>query len=129
MNEKSHYQTEKNIAVDLDGVIFENLEEWKGLTHFGAPVADVREALGMLKGMGYNIIIYTCRTNEMIYKDECPDCLIAWVKKALDRAQIPYDDIEIFGKPQAEFYIDDRAIRFTTWQQTVQEILLRSITK
>jgi hypothetical protein len=32
----------------------------------------------------------------------------------LEKYEIPYDEI-YFGKPNGQIYIDDRALRFSTW--------------
>ena len=38
----------------------------------------------------------------------------------LEKHDIEYDEI-YFGKPNAEIYIDDRAIRFSSWQEITDE--------
>ena len=40
----------------------------------------------------------------------------------LERHGIEYDEI-YFGKPNAEVYIDDRALRFSTWDAITEERL------
>jgi hypothetical protein len=39
----------------------------------------------------------------------------------LDENQIPYDQV-ILGKPIGDYWIDDRAIRFSSWDQILKEI-------
>ena len=39
----------------------------------------------------------------------------------LNKHQIPYDEIH-FGKPLADFYIDDKAIRLTNWENFNKQI-------
>lgn len=40
----------------------------------------------------------------------------------LARHEIEYDEI-YFGKPNAEVYIDDRALRFENWEEVTEERL------
>lgn len=113
--------TNKSIAVDLDGVIFE-YDDWKGIDHFGRPVLGVKKSLRYLKySLGYRIEIYTTRMNKEINKGYSKTQLRKKIAKALFDNKIPFDGI-CLAKPIAEFYIDDRAIRFKTWQSTVRFI-------
>jgi hypothetical protein len=41
----------------------------------------------------------------------------------LNYYEIPYDEVTAI-KPNADYYIDDKAIRFHNWEQTMQEIQL-----
>jgi capsule biosynthesis phosphatase len=67
--------------------------------------------LKFLKSMGHTIILYTAR--RMRTHNGCQGKVIADIgKKTIDCLQvldIPYDEI-YFGKPYADFYIDDLAI-------------------
>lgn len=113
--------SEKTIAVDLDGVIF-YYDEWKGIDHFGEPIFGVRQALRFLKNsLGYRIEIYTNRMNKESNKGYTTEQLREKVAGALLKHKIPFDDI-VSVKPLAEFYIDDRAIRFNDWITTVNFI-------
>lgn len=118
----------KIIAVDLDGVIFEaDLPQFLkyGLDYFGKVMPDAKLALELLKSNGWKIIIHTCRLNpntEMNKEYTIPE-LREKVRAMLEKEGIPYD--EIFagkGKPLADFYIDDRAIRFENWIQVIDEL-------
>ena len=42
----------------------------------------------------------------------------------LEKYGVEYDEI-YFGKPNAEVYIDDRAIRFHQWDEISEEMLKR----
>jgi len=37
--------------------------------------------------------------------------------------KIPFDSIATEGKPPAHVYLDDRALRFTNWEDTFWELL------
>ena len=40
----------------------------------------------------------------------------------LERYDIEYDEI-YFGKPNAQVYLDDRAVRFVSWEEITEEKL------
>lgn len=76
----------------------------------------------MFRGLGYRIIIHSCRTCHWHYDIFGGDpkqptllrptviAMISW----LNKWNIPYDEIDdgTRGKPLANYYIDDKAIRF-----------------
>ncbi len=98
-----------SIMVDLDGVI--STEERVFDRPLAKPIAGAREALQRLKAAGHTIVIYTAR---------------GWAeynvtRHWLDQHDMPYDAIHM-GKPIAHVWIDDRAIRFRNWQQTLDEL-------
>lgn len=111
----------KAIAIDLDGVIFK-YDEWKGIDHFGEPIEGVKKSLRYLKySLGYRIEIYTTRMNKQINKGYGNYRLRDKIFKALSKHKIPFDSIAL-AKPIAEFYIDDRAIRFKNWAGAIRFI-------
>ena len=111
----------KTIAVDLDGVIFK-YDEWQGIDHFGELVEGVKKSLRYLKySLGYRIEIYTTRMNKEINKGYSKTQLRKKIASVLLKHKIPFDGIAL-AKPIAEFYIDDRAIRFKNWKATVRFI-------
>jgi hypothetical protein len=105
------------IAVDFDGTCC-NME----FPMIGAPKPGVKEALTRFRELGYQIMIWTCRTSHFNYdvfggdprqptmeRDRVKE-MVAW----LDKHEIPYDEVDdgSRGKPGADFYIDDKGIRF-----------------
>lgn len=98
-----------SIMVDLDGVI--STEERVFDRPLAKPIEGAREALQTLKDAGHTIVIYTARGwAEYNYTK-------AW----LDQHGMPYDAIHM-GKPIANVWIDDRAVTFRDWQQTLNEL-------
>ncbi len=108
------------VAIDLDGVIFE-YRDWKGLQHFGKPIKDVKKALKMLRRMGFKIVIFTCRANPALQDEPLPQ-LELYIRKALEGAEIPFDEIAMTGKPFAEYYVDNHAVRFNDWSDALMKI-------
>jgi hypothetical protein len=106
------------IAVDFDRVLFTH-ESWQGHFHVGDPIPGAIEALNQFHEMGFKIMIWTTRAQKDIIANAC------------NNAKIPYDYInenpnqppEINpSKPVADYYIDDRAVTFRSWPETVMEI-------
>ena len=115
-------------CVDWDGTGVE--EVWPGMGDWlpGAP-----EALRLLSLMG-KTVIYSLRCHLFEMDDETPRprCDVAAevfaIRRKLDDAGL--HDIDVYppsrGKPPAEFYIDDRAVRFDgDWRATMSEVTAR----
>jgi trehalose-6-phosphatase len=99
----------KTIMVDLDGVLC--TEELFLERPLAQPVAGAAEALRKLRAAGYIVVIYTART--------WAECRVTerWLK---DHG-FEYDGLHM-GKPVADVWIDDRAVRFTDWKQTLAQL-------
>lgn len=97
------------MMVDLDGVVAteENFFE----RSLAKPMPGAREALQKLHDAGHTIVIYTARGwGEYKYTK-------AW----LEENGMAYDQIHM-GKPVAKVWIDDRALRFKNWDQTLADL-------
>jgi uncharacterized HAD superfamily protein len=99
----------KTIMIDLDGVIC--TEERTFERPLAEPLAGAREALAQLRAAGHTVIIYTARN--------WPEYRVT--KKWLDDHGFVYDGLHM-GKPVADVWIDDRAIRFTNWTDVLGQI-------
>ena len=97
------------VIIDLDGTI---CSEEKQFSRALAKIKDgAKESLEKLRDKGYKIIIYSARTWAEYEMTE------NWLKEN----KVPYDQI-ILGKPQGDYWIDDRAIRFRSWEKVINEI-------
>jgi len=99
----------KTIMVDLDGVLC--TEEGFLERPLAQPIAGAREALAKLRAAGYIVVIYTAR---------------GWgeyrvAQQWLDDHGFEYDGLHM-GKPVADVWIDDRAIRFANWNDTLRQL-------
>lgn len=121
----------KRVAVDFDGTLcgfaFPNI---------GPVKKDAREALLMFKALGFKIIIWSCRTCHWDYdvyggdpqqptleRDRVKE-MIEW----LNANEIPYDEVDdgSKGKPSADYYIDDKGVRFDdNWDEIMAFIFSR----
>ena len=103
------------IAVDLDNCIAE-YDGWKGISHFGKPIKRTVARLRREKKKGAWIIIHTCRINQFNWTphNDLPS-IVMLIARYLSEHDIPFDQIwcEI-GKPIADEYWDDRAVRIST---------------
>lgn len=109
------------VGVDFDGVIHKNSKGFHDGTVYDNPVPGTKEALEQLSKK-YRLIIYTCKAdyNRPLVNGMSGIMLIwEWLEKHdLDQ----YINDVTNKKPRALFYIDDKAIRFDTWEQTIDDI-------
>ena len=109
------------IAVDLDGVILEfDFDRWiENPLYFGKPKQGAISALKKLRQSGYKIIIHTARLDDTKGISLFVD-MLEYIKVVLKKNKVPYDSVwYLRGKPRADYYIDDKAIRFESWDQTL----------
>lgn len=119
----------KRIAVDFDNTLCDGVFPEIGKVKPGA-----KEALAIFRTLGYRVIIWSCRTCHWDYdvfggNPEQPTLERSRVKEMiewLDANGIEYDEVDdgSRGKPGADFYIDDRAIRFEdNWNDIAFHVL------
>ena len=105
------------ICIDIDGTICalrKNGENYADVL----PLPGAREKITSLKLAGHYIILMTarhmatCASNVGMVVARQGKTLLDW----LENHQIPYDEIW-FGKPHADIYIDDNALRFNDWNE------------
>lgn len=111
------------IVIDLDGTICpikKSNEHYADLKPFDEAVA----RLGEMRAAGHYIIIQTARN--MATQESNLGKVMKNIGKVtlewLERYEVPYDEI-YFGKPNAHLYIDDRALRFSTWKDITPDLL------
>lgn len=105
------------ICIDVDGVIcsLRNPDQEYASLH---PVPGAVEGMRALHEAGHYLILSTarhmktCEGNMGMVLRRQGLTLLQW----LDRHAIPYDEIW-FGKPFADVYLDDNAVRFEGWDR------------
>lgn len=111
----------KRICVDLDGVIC-SIKQANETYADVVPMPGVAEKLRQLRASGHYIIIQTarhmktCNGNVGRVVQRVGEITLKWLK---DNG-IEYDEI-YFGKPWAELYIDDNALRFSDWNSIADD--------
>ena len=110
------------ICFDVDGTIAELREEGQCYSEI-VPKEGSVEVLNKLKNEGHYIILHTARNMET-FKGNLGKVnavqgpiLYDWLKKY----NIPYDEV-YFGKPSADYYIDDKGFKFDNWGELPFEI-------
>jgi capsule biosynthesis phosphatase len=103
------------IVIDLDGTICPIKKEGEKYADL-LPLPGAVEKIKELRASGHYIIIQTARN--MATQQSNLGRVVKNIGKItldwLDRYGVEYDEI-YFGKPNAELYIDDRAMRFNEW--------------
>ncbi|MBA3538035.1 MAG: capsular biosynthesis protein [Deltaproteobacteria bacterium] len=103
------------ICVDVDGVICHLKQPGQSYADV-APMPGAVEKLRALRAAGHVIILFTarhmktCEGNVGLAIARIGPMTLAW----LTRHNVEYDEIH-FGKPWADVYIDDNALRFQSW--------------
>lgn len=111
----------KTIAVDLDGVIHKYSKGFHDGTMYDEPMEGARKILEKLVKTGYKIVIFTTRLNPCFDEEnkakgyDALQDILHWLDKYSFIKNIHYHEITN-NKPKAFAYVDDRAIRFTSWQ-------------
>lgn len=105
-------QKPNTIGIDFDGTICQKQSFGDGKI-WQKPMPNVKKVLSEMKQCEYKLVIFTVRLNPDMPGD------VEAKKKEIERwllkHEIPYDDLTN-NKPSAVAYIDDRAIRFTNWE-------------
>lgn len=109
--------TQKTIAVDFDGVIHRYTKGWQDGSIYDTPVEDSEKQLKRLIEKGYKVIIFTTRVNPEMGGNVTleREKMEEWLKANGFKDGVHYHEITAL-KPKAIAYIDDRAIRFTNWE-------------
>ena len=116
------FMKQYKFCFDLDGTICYTRKQHESYLDV-QPIPGAINTIQRLKKEGHYIIIMTARNmathrNNLgkIIANQAP-IVFEWLKKY----EIPYDEIH-FGKPLADFYIDDKAIRLENWESLNQTI-------
>ncbi|MFH0853419.1 MAG: hypothetical protein V1853_03360, partial [bacterium] len=102
----------RRLAIDFDGVIHKYSRGFDDGTIYDPPVAGTRQTLTKLREKWW-IFIYTVRADTKKGKQA--------IEQYLKKYKIPFDEI-VSHKPVAFAYIDDRAIHFKNWSQSVKDL-------
>jgi hypothetical protein len=100
------------LAIDFDGVIHDFKHPIEG-KRMGPPIEGTKESLKKLRSKGHKLTVFT------IWGDIKGKKIISDYMKFYE---LPFDEITNI-KPQADYYIDDKAIHFTDWSETLKQII------
>ena len=117
-----------SIVIDLDGTIArEDSEDLMA----NEPQPGVQKALQRLRDAGFEVVIFTCRTNKGHPREDFGDH-VEEIEEWLDKNGVPYDKIDegYEGKPFGVAYVDNKAIHYdggvADWEKVVNLIMSRS---
>lgn len=96
------------ILVDFDGVIHKYSYGWMDGTAYDSPMKGALEALEEMTAAGLEVVIFSTRDSNQITE---------W----LEKNHFPAYRVTNVKEP-AEVIIDDRAIRFETWNQVLVDL-------
>lgn len=97
------------VIIDLDGVIAEEKPTFE--RPLAKPIAGAKKSVNSLFEEGHTIVLYSARSwSEYLMTEN-------WLKKN----GIKYHQL-IMGKPVGDVWIDDRAVKFISWNETMSEI-------
>lgn len=111
------------VAVDFDGVIHSHELGFHDGTIYGTPIEGSLEALKTLSSK-YKIVLYTAKAKAdrpLINGKTGIELVWLWLTKYNMDSYISEVTAE---KPRAICYVDDKAIRFLNWEQSLKDIAL-----
>lgn len=107
------------IVIDLDGVIATGTAKEVYSNEAGWRYENCTLVEGSVEGLkklslDYKLILSTARWG----KDK--EKTIQWLK---DKEILHlFDEVQVGVKPSAKYYIDDRALRFTSWKELLKKV-------
>ena len=114
--------SDKNvIAVDFDGVIHKSSKGFYDGTIYDEPVEGTKKGLEYLS-KSYKLVVYTCKANPdrpLIDEKTGTELIWEWMEK-YDLSK--YISDVVYSKPNAKYYIDDKAICFIDWNQILKVV-------
>jgi len=111
----------KRIAIDFDGVIHKNSKGFFDGTVYDEPIIGTKEALQSLS-KEYEIIIFTCKVKPnrpLVNGKSGKELIEEWLLK---HNLLHYIHEITCEKPRAKYYIDDKAVYFTNWDNCLLKI-------
>ena len=104
----------KTIGIDFDGTICKKQPYGDGII-YEQPNEGATEVITKL-AREYKIVVFTTRLNPGLVKDDIQT--VEWKRTQIENwltgYGVPFDEVTN-NKPAAMLYIDDRAVRFTNW--------------
>ena len=120
-NIKQKNENNNQIASDFDGVIHTNSKGYHDGTIYDPPSFGTEDALKQLSKK-YKIVIFTCKAKPdrpLINGKSGKELIEEWLLKY---NLLHYIHEITCEKPRAKYYIDDKAIHFTNWDNCFLKI-------
>lgn len=120
-NIKQARENANQLAIDFDGVIHKNSKGFHDGTIYDKPMSGAVDAIKQLAEK-YDIIVFSAKAKPdrpLVNGKTGEELIWEWLGKY---NLIPYIKEVTAEKPRAVAYIDDKAIHFTNWENTLNEI-------
>ena len=114
-------ENNNQVAIDFDGVVHGNSKGFYDGTVYDPPIEGSIQAIKWFKEQGYDIVLFTAKVkpDRPLVNGKTGEQLIwEWLAKYDISSYIKEITCE---KPRAICYIDDRGIRFESWDQTLAQ--------
>ena len=119
-----HEKELNNIAIDFDGVIHNFDKGFHDGTCYGDPIEGVEDALKKISKK-FKIVIFSSKVKPdrpLVNNKTGMQLVSEWLEKHNLKKYVSEITCE---KPRAKYYIDDKAIEFTSWDTTLDKINIR----
>jgi len=119
-NKIQEVENKKNIGIDFDGVIHKCSKGYHDGTVYDDPIDGSLESLKTIKEMGFNIIIYSCKSRSdrpSVNGKNGTEMIWDWLEKHNVKHLV--SDV-VSEKPRAICFIDDKGYRFQNWIDTIK---------
>ena len=119
-NKIQEVENKKNIGIDFDGVIHKCSKGYHDGTVYDDPIDGSLESLKTIKEMGFNIIIYSCKSRSdrpSVNGKNGTEMIWDWLEKHNVKHLV--SDV-VSEKPRAICFIDDKGYRFENWIDTIK---------
>jgi hypothetical protein len=120
-NTLQHHENNNQVAIDFDGVIHGNSKGFYDGTVYDEPIEGAVEAIKWFYEKGLDIVIFTAKVKPdrpLVNGKTGKELVWDWLVKYKINSYIKDITCE---KPRAIVYIDDKGIRFTSWEQTINQ--------
>ena len=115
------------ICFDIDGVIASLKTPHQNYSDV-LPLEGAAKSIRKLRLEGHEVILYTARHMKTTKGNVAAvlaregKTLFDW----LEKHEIEYDEV-LFGKPYADLYVDDNALRFISWKDFLEDKTLKDL--
>ncbi len=115
------HENNHQVAIDFDGVVHGNSKGFHDGTVYDPPIEGSIDAIKWFDEKGYDIVLFTAKVKPdrpLVNGKTGEELIWEWLAKYKIDTYIKEITCE---KPRAVCYIDDRGIRFESWEQTLKQ--------
>lgn len=119
-NKLQDRENNNQVAIDFDGVIHSNSKGFYDGTVYDIPIKGSLDAIKWFSSQGFDIVVFTAKAKPdrpLVNGKTGVELVWEW----LEKYQINHYIKEVTSeKPRAIIYIDDKGLRFESWDQTLK---------